>query len=111
MVVRYFGVEGLRAGVREHIRLGKLFASLVADDDRFELVAPVPFSTVCFRLKAGDDANQQLIDRANATGKLFVSHTRLNDRLAIRFAVGNLRSSETHVRAAWEVIQNQAGRI
>jgi aromatic-L-amino-acid decarboxylase len=105
MIIRYFGVEGLRAVVREHIRLAKLFASLVESDPRFEIVAPVPFSTVCFRLKARDDANQALIDRVNASGKVFISHTVLNDKLTIRFAVGNLRSTEEHVRMAWDLIR------
>jgi aromatic-L-amino-acid/L-tryptophan decarboxylase len=104
MVVRHYGVEGLRAGIREHIRLAKLFASLVESDSRFEIVAPVLFSTVCFRLKVGDAENQALLDRVNASGKLFISHTRLNDKLTARFAIGNLRSSEEHVRAAWEII-------
>jgi aromatic-L-amino-acid decarboxylase len=109
MVVRHYGVEGLQAGIREHIRLGKLFASLVATDPRFEVVAPVPFSTVCFRLKSGDADNQALIDRVNASGKLFISHTRLNDKLTVRFAIGNARSSEAHVRAAWEEIRHPGG--
>jgi aromatic-L-amino-acid decarboxylase len=107
MVVRHYGVEGLQASIREHIRLGKLFASLVAEDARFEVVAPVPFSTVCFRLKTGDADNQALMDRVNASGKLFISHTRLNDKLTIRFAIGNARSSEAHVRAAWEEISRR----
>ena len=105
MVIRHYGVEGLRAGIREHIRLAKLFASLVEEDPRFEVVSPVPFSTVCFRLKSGDAENQALIDRVNASGKLFISHTRLNDKLTLRFAIGNARSGEAHVRAAWEEIR------
>jgi aromatic-L-amino-acid decarboxylase len=117
MVVRYFGVEGLQERIREHIRLGKLFASLVEADSRFEVVAPVPFSTVCFRLKDGDvcfrlkdgdAANQALMDRVNSTGKIFISHTRLHDRLTLRFTVGNLRSTEDHVRMAWDVIRREA---
>jgi aromatic-L-amino-acid decarboxylase len=108
MVVRYFGLEGLRERIREHIRLGKLFASWVEADSRFEIVAPVPFSTVCFRLKGDDAANQALMDRVNAGGKIFISHTRLNDRLVLRFTVGNLRSTEDHVRMAWDVIRHEA---
>jgi len=104
MVVRHYGVEGLRARIREHIRLAKLFASFVESDPRFEIMAPSPFSTVCFRLKAGDAENQALIDRVNASGKLFISHTRLKEKLTARLAIGNLRSSEEHVRAAWEII-------
>ncbi|HET9663525.1 MAG TPA: pyridoxal-dependent decarboxylase [Burkholderiales bacterium] len=105
MVMRHYGVEGLRATIREHIRLAKLFASLVESDARFEVVAPVPFSTVCFRLKAGDAETQALIDRVNASGKIFISHTRLNDKLTARLAIGNARTHEEHVRAAWEIIR------
>ncbi len=105
MVIRHYGVEGLRAGIRDHIRLGGLFASLVEAEPRFEVVAPVLFSTVCFRLKSGDEENQALIDRVNASGKLFISHTRLNGKLTLRFAIGNARSDEAHVRAAWEEIR------
>ena len=108
MVVRYFGVDGLRERIREHIRLGKLFASWVEADSKFEIVAPVPFSTVCFRSKSDDSANQKLMDRVNASGKIFISHTRLNNRLVLRFTVGNLRSTEEHVRMAWDLIRHEA---
>jgi aromatic-L-amino-acid/L-tryptophan decarboxylase len=105
MVIRHFGVDGLRDIIREHIRLAKLFASLVESDSRFEIVAPVLFSTVCFRLKSTDEANQALIDRVNASGKILISHTRLNDKLTIRLAVGHVRSTEEHVRLAWDLIR------
>jgi aromatic-L-amino-acid decarboxylase len=108
MVVRYFGVEGLRAIIREHVRLARLFASLVESDSRFEIAAPVPFSTVCFRLKSGDDANQELLDRVNATGRIFISYTRLHDKLTLRFAVGNVRTTEEHVRMAWKLLAENA---
>ena len=104
MIVRHYGVEGLRAVIREHIRLARMFVSLVEKDSRFEVVAPVPFSTVCFRLKAGDAENQAMMDRVNATGKTFISHTSLNGKLTARLAIGNGRTSEEHVRAAWAVI-------
>ena len=104
MIVRHYGVEGLRAIIREHIRLARMFVSLVEKDSRFEVVAPSPFSTVCFRLKAGDAENQAMIDRVNATGKTFISHTNLNGKLTARLAIGNSRTSEEHVRAAWTVI-------
>jgi aromatic-L-amino-acid decarboxylase len=105
LVIRHFGVEGLRAVIREHMRLAKLFASWVEADPRFEIVAPVPFSTVCFRLKSDDAANQALIDRVNASGRVFLSHTRLHDKMTLRFTVGNLRSTEEHVRLAWDLIR------
>jgi len=72
------------------------------------LLAPVPFSTVCFRLKGGDGDTQQLIDRVNASGKVFISHTTLKGKLAARLAIGNLRSREEHVRAAWKLIAAQS---
>jgi aromatic-L-amino-acid decarboxylase len=108
MVMRYFGVEGLQGIIREDIRLGKYFASLVAADARFEIAAPVPFSSVCFRLKTGDAENQRLIDRVNATGRIFVSHTRLNGKLTIHFTVGNLRTTQQHVQDAWGLIEKFA---
>jgi aromatic-L-amino-acid decarboxylase len=104
MVVRHYGVEGLQAVIREHIRLAKVFAALVGSDPRFEIVAPAPFSTVCFRLKDSDAKNQALIDRVNASGKIFISHTVLNGKLTARLSIGNARSTEEHVRAAWSII-------
>jgi aromatic-L-amino-acid/L-tryptophan decarboxylase len=104
MVIRYYGVEGLQAIIREHIRLGQLFSDLVKADPRFEVVAPAPFSTVCFRLRGGDDANQALLDQVNASGKIYLSHTRLHDKFVIRFSIGNMRTTEEHVRAAWMLI-------
>jgi aromatic-L-amino-acid decarboxylase len=105
MVIRHYGVEGLQAILREHIRLARMFASFVESDPRFEIAAPVLFSTVCFRLKSGDSDNQELMDRVNATGRLFISNTILNGRLTLRFAIGNGRTAESHVRAAWDEIR------
>jgi aromatic-L-amino-acid decarboxylase len=107
IVLRHYGVNGLQSCIREHIRLAKLFASFVESDSRFELLAPVPFSTVCFGLRSGDRETQELIDRVNASGKIFISHTNLKGRLAARFSIGNIGSKEEHVRAAWTAI---AGR-
>jgi aromatic-L-amino-acid decarboxylase len=103
-VLRHYGVVGLQTIIREHIRLAKLFASLVESDARFELLAPVPFSTVCFRLRAGDTETQRMINRVNASGRIFISHTNLNQRLTARFSIGNARSREEHVREAWQII-------
>jgi aromatic-L-amino-acid decarboxylase len=105
LVVRHFGAEGLRAAIREHLRLAQLFLELVRGDPRFEVAAPAPFSTVCFRLKADDAANQALLDRVNASGRIFISHTRLDGKLTLRFAIGNLRSDEQHVRDAWALLR------
>ena len=104
MVVRHYGVEGLRNIIREHIRLASVFKQLVISDVRFEVVAPVLFSTVCFRLKGSDAENQALIDRANATGRMFISYTTLNGKLTARLAIGNARTKEAHIREAWALI-------
>jgi aromatic-L-amino-acid decarboxylase len=110
MVLRAFGRRGLAERIREHVRLAQLFRSWVEADARFEVVAPSPLSAVCFRLRDGDDTrNQRLIDDVNASGEVFLSHTRLHDRLVLRLAVGGLRTEERHVRRAWELLATHAG--
>lgn len=108
-VLRYFGREGLQAILRSHIAMAKEFASWVKKDSRFELSAPVPFSTVCFRYKGTDAENRALIDRVNANGKIFISHTTLGGKIVLRVAIGNLGTRISDVRAAWELIQSLAG--
>jgi aromatic-L-amino-acid decarboxylase len=103
-VLRYFGAEGVRARLAEHVRLAQLFASWVDAHPDFELAAPVPFSVVCFRAKGTDALNEQILARVNDSGEVFLSHTKLNDRIVLRLAVGNLRTEERHVRRAWELL-------
>ena len=121
-VLRYFGSEGLAARIREHCRLGSVFADLVDEASGWERVAPVPFSTVVFRyLPAGsrgveggelqDRLNTAILDAVNASGEVFLSHTRLDGRVALRLSVGNLRSTEVHVRRAWDLLQAAAIQI
>jgi len=115
-VLRHFGVEGLQAALREHIRLGKLFAGWVDAAPDFERVAPVDFSTVVFRYHPPgvddpvelDRLNTELESRLNCSGELFVSHTSAKGRYALRLAVGNLKTTERHIREAWERIQREA---
>ena len=104
MVMRDFGAEGMRAVYREHLRLARLFASWVDADPRFERVAPVPFSVVCFRLRGADALNEQLMERVNASGEIYLSHTKLDGRFVIRLAIGHYRTSEKHVARAWELL-------
>ena len=102
-VIRSYGVEGLRALVREHVRLAQLFAGWVAADTRFELAAPAPLNLVCFRLKSGgDEANRALLERLNASGKLYLTHTVLGGQYTLRMSIGGTLTEERHVRAAWE---------
>jgi aromatic-L-amino-acid decarboxylase len=107
MILRHFGAEGLRAAIAGHIQLAQTFAAWVDASDRFERVAPVPFSVVCFRLKDGsDDDHARLLDAVNASGEVFLSHTRLDGRFALRLAIGNLATQESHVRRAWELLNS-----
>jgi aromatic-L-amino-acid decarboxylase len=108
MVMRDFGAEGMRAVYREHLRLARLFASWVDGDSRFERVAPVPFSVVCFRLREADELNEQLMERVNATGEIYLSHTRLDGRFVIRLAIGHYRTEQRHVERAWALLQEDA---
>ena len=115
MILRHFGAEGLRRALLEHMRLAQLFASWVDADADFERLAPVPFSVVCFRARPADitmsaaevDAlNEQLMAAVNATGEVFLSHTRLNGAFALRLAIGNLRTEEHHVARAWALLRD-----
>jgi aromatic-L-amino-acid/L-tryptophan decarboxylase len=110
-VIRHYGVEGLQHHVREHVRLAQEFAEWVRSDDRFELAASVPLNLVCFRHKAGDEANQSLMDRLNRSGDLYLTHTRLNDRLTLRLCVGQTNTAEGHVERAWQRIREEAGKL
>jgi aromatic-L-amino-acid decarboxylase len=96
--------------IREHVRLAQLFEGWVRDEPGWEVVAPRHFSLVCFRLDAGDEDNEALLARANATGELFLSHTRLGGRYVLRLAIGNARTTEEDVRRAWAVLRRTAAR-
>ncbi|MFJ8578750.1 pyridoxal-dependent decarboxylase [Micromonospora sp. NPDC093277] len=103
-VLRWYGVEGLRAHIRSGVALADRFAARVAADERFELAAPHPFSLVCFRLRAGDEASAELLRRVNATGRVLLTHTRIEGRYALRLAVGSPLTTEQHVDEAWALL-------
>jgi aromatic-L-amino-acid decarboxylase len=120
MVLRAFGRAGLQARLREHIRLAQAFAGWVDADPDWERVAPVPFSTVCFRLRprgwAAEDPrlgplNERLLEAVNATGEVYLSHTVLGGRHVLRLAIGNIRTEERHVRQAWAILRAEALRL
>jgi len=110
-VIRHYGIEGLRHHIRHHVGLAQDFASWVEEDDRFELAAPVPLNLVCFRHRGGDSANQRLLDRLNQSGHLYLTHTRLNDRLTLRLCVGQTYTGFPHVSRAWEHIKEAASGL
>ena len=103
-VLRCYGAEGLRAIQREHMRLAALFAGWVESDPNWELAAPLRFSLVVFRRVGTDEENEEILERANRSGEIFLSHTKLDGRYVMRLAIGNARTSEADVRRAWEVL-------
>ncbi|HEU4508731.1 MAG TPA: pyridoxal-dependent decarboxylase [Pyrinomonadaceae bacterium] len=112
MVMRYFGHEGLAARIREHCRLARLFASWVEESPGWELMAPVPLGLVCFRAspkreEEADALNEAIMHGVNASGRALLSHTRLNDKLTLRLSIGNIRTTEKHVREVWELLNEQ----
>jgi aromatic-L-amino-acid decarboxylase len=108
-VLRCYGREGLQGRIREAIRLAQQFESWVRDEPGWELTAPRPFSLVCFRRDGSDEENEALLERVNATGEIFISHTKLNGRYSLRLAVGNARTTDDDVRLAWDVLRREAG--
>ena len=114
MVIRYFGHDGLAARIREHCRLARVFASWIDESSDWELLAPVPLGLVCFRARpdgfdAGelDALNESIMHGVNASGRALLSHTRLHDKLTLRLSIGNIRTTEKHVRQVWELLNEQ----
>jgi aromatic-L-amino-acid/L-tryptophan decarboxylase len=116
-VLRYFGRSGITDALREHLRLARVFEGWVAEHARFVVLAPVEFSVVVFRYEGAggeaeeelDELNAAILDRVNATGEVFLSHTRVRGRYALRLAIGNLRTTEDHVARAWALLVEAAG--
>ena len=114
-IIRYFGVEGLTERIKNHISLAKEFKNWIEAEADFELMAPVPFSTVCFRFNPGnisDDEinklNENLLEKINASGKIFLSHTKLNGKFVLRLTIGSIRHERKHVEEAWQLIKTIA---
>jgi aromatic-L-amino-acid decarboxylase len=123
MIIRYFGHLGLAARIREHCRLAQLLARLIDESPDWERLAPVPFALLCFRAcprleEETEDArasrlnalNETLLNKLNASGKIFVSHTRLNDRFTLRLSIGNIRTTEAHIQQAWKELNEELAR-
>jgi aromatic-L-amino-acid/L-tryptophan decarboxylase len=107
-VLRCYGRQGLQQRIREAIRLAELFEDWVRDEPGWQLCAPRHFSVVCFRREGSDEENEALLGRVNATGEIFISHTRLAGRYVLRLAVGNERTTELDVARAWSVLKREA---
>lgn len=121
IMIRYFGVEGFAARIREHHRMARELASWVEADPDWELLAPVPFSTVCFRYRPASTAsdaderldrwNAAILDEVNRSGRIYLSHTRLRDRFTLRVALGNPRARPAHVELCWELLRRAAAAL
>lgn len=124
MVIRYFGHEGLAARIREHCRLAQLFVSWVEESPQWEMLAPAPLALVCFRacppIADGEEANRNLqldvlneaiMHGVNATGRALLSHTKMNEKITLRLSIGNIRTTEKHVRQVWELLNEQLTRL
>lgn len=120
-VIRNFGVQGLQARLRRHLDWAREFADWVEADPLFELLAPVPLNTVCFRLNPGPAThgsvveeetltalNQRLMREVNDSGRIFFTHTRLGERFCLRLSIGQTRTERRHVLDAWQAIRHSA---
>lgn len=117
-IIRYFGVEGIANRLREHIAWAKEFSNRIIEANDFELTAPVPFSTVCFRYNPGGKAeaelntiNEKLLEKINSTGKIFLSHTKLYEKFVIRLTIGGIRHEQRHIENAWELVKTTAREL
>lgn len=115
-VIREFGVEGIQEKIRKHITLGHWLAGEVDKHPDFELMAPVPLNTVCFRFIKGEESqlgalNEAIMNEINASGKLFFMPTKLNGKFTLRLAFGNTNLEAFHVENAWKLIVETAGKI
>jgi aromatic-L-amino-acid decarboxylase len=110
-VIRYYGFEGLQYHVRRHIAMAQQFLGWVQQDSRFEVAAPAPLNLVCFRHRGGDSSNEQLMNRLNRSGDLYLTHTRLDGKFTLRFCVGQTNTEPRHVERAWKRIQEEAAKL
>ncbi|MEO8945361.1 MAG: pyridoxal-dependent decarboxylase [Gemmatimonadaceae bacterium] len=118
MVMRSFGTDGLASRIREHVRLAQEFAKWVEAEAGWEIMAPHPFSLVCFRYAPEgldevqtNTLNQRIMDDVNATGEVFLSHTKLRGMFVLRLAIGNIRTEEKQVAHAWDRLREARGLI
>jgi aromatic-L-amino-acid decarboxylase len=120
MVLNYYGVDGIRERIRDHIHLARGFVEWAEKHPDFEVMAPAEFSTVCFRhipsstAHSGEDLdklNERLLDAVNSTGKAFLSHTRIRGRVALRCAIGNIRTTQSHITDLERLLETTAAGL
>jgi aromatic-L-amino-acid decarboxylase len=103
--MRYYGHQKIAGMLRDHIEWAQNLAALIRSHPQFEVVAPTPFSLICFRYKGSDQQNRELLEEINATGRAFLSHTVLNGQFVLRLAIGNIATTWPDLRQTWELIQ------
>jgi aromatic-L-amino-acid/L-tryptophan decarboxylase len=116
VIFRSFGRDGMAARLREFVRLANALADWIKSDDRFELAAPVSMGVVCFRFVGGDESkfdqlNSEIVERINAGGRAYLTQTKLRGRTVMRIGLGNVLTTEDHLRKAWEMIQETASAL
>src|SRR6266699_1374093 len=116
VIWRSLGREGIIAFMREHLRLAGLFADWIKIDDHFELAAPVVLPVVCFRFVGGDKGkidilNSEIVGRINASGRAYLTQTKLRGQTVMRIGLGNVLTTEQHLRNLWELIQKTADEV
>jgi aromatic-L-amino-acid decarboxylase len=104
-IMRYYGRDKIVAMIEDHIAWAQELSAQIAAHPEFEVCAPTDFSLVTFRKKTGDDDNKAIMESINQDGEVFISHTALNGRIALRLAIGNMGTTRDHVQRAWELIQ------
>lgn len=107
-VIRQYGIEGLRHHVRRHVEITQEFAHWVRESDEYELVAPVQLNLVCFRHRAGDEASERVLNSINASGKAYLTHTKLRGQYTLRMSIGQTHTELHHVAGVWQMLQELA---
>ena len=107
-VIRHYGVTGLQFHIREHIRLAQKLSEWIFSSEQFYLVAPVPLNLVCFAHREGNDFNRKLLEKVNKEGKIYLTHTVINNRFVLRMCIAQTNTKMDHVRQAWQIIQKAA---
>ena len=103
-VIRHYGINGLQAHVRKGVELVQLIKTIIYKDDRFEIVAPAPLNLVCFRAKTSDKINEAVLLKLNSSGKMYLTHTKLNNKYTLRLCVGSPLTEQSNIESTWHQI-------
>jgi len=111
LVLRWYGATGLQAHIRSGVSWAQRFAGWVSEHPDFDLAAPAPLNLVCFRHRAGDEANRRILAELNDSGSFYLTHTVLDGHYTLRLSVGTVATRAHHVEAAWEAIAEAAAKL